>query len=142
MNRAAASRVAQSTIEVRTIPLDCSHSFPFTADTFDTIICTWTLCSVYCISSALTEIHRVLKPTGKFLFVEPGLSPNPCVALWQHRLTPLHKYFADGFRLDRPIAELIRNSPLKLAECVEFYLTGIPKFAAYTYRGVALKQTA
>ena len=70
------------------------ENLPMANNTFDSVVSTWTLCSIAKVEQALREIHRVLKPGGQFFFVEHGLSNDPKIQVWQHRLTP----FAKGYR--------------------------------------------
>ena len=67
---------------------------------FDCVVSTWTLCSIVRVDRALAEIYRVLKPGGKFLFIEHGLSKEKHIQVWQNRLTPVQKIIADGCHLD------------------------------------------
>ena len=78
--------------------------------TIDTVVMTWTLCSITNPLAALREMRRVLKPDGKLLFVEHGLSPEPRVERWQHRLTPIWCHVAGGCHLDRKTDDLIRTA--------------------------------
>lgn len=82
---------------------------------------------------------RVLKPGGKFLFLEHGLSPEPGVQKWQRRLNWLEMRLADGCRLERDIKALVAAQPFSSVEVEEFYLQGTPKTHGYLYRGVATK---
>jgi ubiquinone/menaquinone biosynthesis C-methylase UbiE len=112
---------------------------PFPEETFETVVTTFTLCSIQNITQALREIHRVLKPTGKFLFLEHGLSPDSKVALWQRRLTPFQKIFGDGCHLDRNIVELLGSASFSLEDLKTFYLPKTPKIMGYFYQGIGIK---
>jgi hypothetical protein len=84
-------------------------------------------------------VHRVLRPGGRFLFVEHGLAPEPDVRRRQRLLRPIVRYLGDGCTLDRDIAGLLRASPLRVERCETFYLPATPRVGGYTYRGRALK---
>jgi ubiquinone/menaquinone biosynthesis C-methylase UbiE len=137
MNKIAQKRIATSPISV-----DCQvlngEKLPMTDATFDTVVSTWTLCSIQQVESAIAEIYRVLKPGGKFLFIEHGLSNEPKIQTWQHRLTPIQKIIADGCHLDREIKSLITNQFANLS-VKEFYAPNKPKIGAYFYQGIATK---
>ena len=91
-----------------------AESLPFAEAVFDTVVTTWTLCSVADPLTALREMRRVLKPGGKLLFVEHGLAPAQRVAAWQHLLTPCWKAIAGGCHLDRRIDALIRAAGFRI----------------------------
>ena len=102
----------------------------------DTVVTTWTLCSIPDPLAALREMKRVLKPEGRLLFVEHGLSADPAVQAWQRRLDPAWKRIAGGCHLSRKIDELIRSAGLDLAQLQTSYLPG-PRPMTYTYEGAA-----
>jgi SAM-dependent methyltransferase len=116
-----------------------AEDLPFPDAAFDTVVSTWTLCSVGEPAAALAEIHRVLAPGGSLLFVEHGLSDRPRVARWQRRLTPLQRRVADGCHLDRDFAALLAASPLAPRRLDAAHDPGLPRFAGYLYRGQALR---
>jgi ubiquinone/menaquinone biosynthesis C-methylase UbiE len=103
----------------------------------DTLVMTWTLCSIPDPLAALREMRRVLKPGGRLLFVEHGLSPDAGVARWQHRLTPLWRRLAGGCHLDRPIGDLMRTAGFDLPELETGYAPG-PRPTGYMYEGRAV----
>ena len=138
MSALAQKRIAVSSIKVDQRVLDAER-LPFAQRSFDTVVSTWTLCSIADIDQALREIHRVLKPEGRFLFIEHGLSAEPAIQKWQHRLTPLQKKMADGCHLDRDIAAIIARNGFKIAHLDRFYMKGAPRIAGFTYQGAALK---
>ena len=105
-------------------------------DRFDTIVMTFTLCSIDDPIAALQEMARVLKPEGRLLFSEHGLAPDTSVERWQHRLTPFWKPMAGGCHLDRDIPALIRAGGFVIDELSEAYLPG-PRPMSYVYSGVA-----
>lgn len=137
MNRYAKKRIASSTIPVESKVLS-GENLPMNDQTFDSVVSTWTLCSIPNIKQALSEIHRVLKPGGKFYFIEHGLSRDPNIQVWQNRLTPLQKIIADGCHLNRDIKQLV-ESQFNLVNIEEFYGSNMPKLAGYMYKGVATK---
>ena len=137
MNKLAQKRIAASSIEVDFQVLN-GEKLPMADDTFDTIVSTWTLCSIKQVETAIAEIHRVLKPGGKFLFIEHGLSNEASVQTWQHRLTPIQKVIGEGCHLDRPIRLLIAKQFDNL-EIQEFYSPDTPKIGGYFYQGIAIK---
>ncbi|MCY4215230.1 MAG: class I SAM-dependent methyltransferase [Gammaproteobacteria bacterium] len=105
---------------------------------FDSIVCTWTLCSIPNVSQALGEMRRVLKPGGRFYFIEHGLAPEPQVARWQRTLEPVWKVIGGGCHLTRQPALLLEDAGFDLAEKRTGYLPG-PKPMAFMTHGVAVR---
>ena len=112
---------------------------PFDDGSFDTVVSTFTLCSIADVNAALAEVYRVLKPGGQFLFVEHGLAREPSVARWQRRLEPMQKWIADGCHLTRDARALVTAAGLSIADCREGYRPKTPRFMAYLYEGRACK---
>ena len=139
MSRKARRRIEASTIPVTTIGADASRPLPLGDASFDSVVSTWTLCTIPDVAAALREVYRVLRPGGSFYFVEHGLSPDPAVARWQRRLNPINRRIGGGCNLDRDIESLLRGSPLAVARLETFYLPHVPRLGGYTYRGVARK---
>ena len=113
-----------------------AEDLPFDDRSFDTAVLTWTLCSIPHPQRALAEIKRVLRPDGRLLFVEHGLSPDPKVQAWQHRLTPMWKHIGGGCHLNRKIDDLVRPAGFNIVELQTTYLPG-PKAMTFTYQGIA-----
>ncbi len=113
-----------------------ANSIPLGDAMMDTVVLTWTLCSILDPLAALREMRRILKPSGALLFVEHGLSPQPAVRRWQHRLTPIWRYICGGCHLDRKIDGLIRRAGFEISELRTEYAPG-PRPLTYTYEGRA-----
>ncbi|HSP86355.1 MAG TPA: class I SAM-dependent methyltransferase [Psychrobacter sp.] len=135
MQSLARKRATAIGIPVEVIAVDVQGIHADT-DRFDTIIMTFTLCSIDDPVPALREMARVLKPGGRLLFCEHGLAPDPSIERWQHRLTPFWKPMAGGCHLDRDIPALIRAGGFVIDELSEEYLPG-PRPMSYVYSGVA-----
>ena len=135
--RLAARRVAASPVPVEYIGLD-GQSLQVEPGSVDHVLMTWTLCTIPGVQRALAEVYRVLRPGGSLHFVEHGLSPDPRVARWQDRLTPLQRRLAGGCHLNRPIGQLVADSGLELTQMENYYVTG-PKPFGYMFEGVALR---
>ncbi|MDV2996368.1 MAG: 2-methoxy-6-polyprenyl-1,4-benzoquinol methylase, mitochondrial [Chroococcidiopsis sp. SAG 2025] len=133
----AQKRIQKSHITVDNRVLN-GENLPMADNTFDSVVSTWTLCSIAKVEQALQEIYRVLKPGGKFFFVEHGLSHEPQVQVWQNRLTPIQKVIADGCHFNRNIRQLVEKQ-FDLVTVKEFYAEKTPKFVGYLYQGVATK---
>lgn len=133
----AARRVAASSVPIEYIGLD-GQSLPLPADSVDHALTTWTLCTIPDVERALHEIRRAVRPGGRLHFVEHGRAPDPNVARWQDRLTPIQRRVAGGCHLNRPIDTLIADSGLDLQRLDVYYLRGLKSFS-YTYEGVATK---
>ena len=116
-----------------------AERLPFAAASFDTVVMTWTLCSIPQPLPALIEMRRVLKPEGQLLFVEHGLSPEPRIARWQRRLTPLWKRIGGGCHLDRDMDRLIRAAGFEVESIETGYLPG-PKPWTFMYQGRAARR--
>lgn len=130
-------RAAAISIPVEMVAVDV-QGIHAESNRFDTIVMTFTLCSIADPVPALEEMARVLKPGGRLLFCEHGLAPDPSVERWQHRLTPVWKPFAGGCHLNRDIPALIRAGGFVIDELLAEYLTG-PRPMTYVYSGWAQK---
>jgi SAM-dependent methyltransferase len=138
MNSLAQKRIKHSPVTVKSYVLN-GEQLPMSDNSFDTVVSTWTLCSIRNVEQALGEIRRVLKPDGRFFFIEHGLSDEPKVRRWQHLLTPFQKIYADGCHLNRDIPKIIEGQGLTIVQFEQFYLDGAPKSQGCMYRGVAAK---
>jgi ubiquinone/menaquinone biosynthesis C-methylase UbiE len=138
MYRRARRRIKQAGIEVDRQILG-GEKLPFEDSTFDCVVSTFTLCSIEQVDQAVREVYRVLKPVGKLLFLEHGLSPEPKVQKWQHRLNWLQMLLAGGCHLDRDMRALVSAQPFASVQMDEFYIEKTPKTHGYMYRGVATK---
>jgi ubiquinone/menaquinone biosynthesis C-methylase UbiE len=116
-----------------------AEQLPFDTASFDTVVSTFTLCSIPDVQRALAEVRRVLRPGGEFIFLEHGLSPDPPVARWQRRINPVWKIVGDGCHLDRDTTDEVRRSGLEIGRVRNFYLPKSLKFAGYMYLGAATK---
>jgi ubiquinone/menaquinone biosynthesis C-methylase UbiE len=132
MTRQAADRMS-SPVKL----LDASaEAIPLDDRSVDTVITTWTLCSIPGAFQALSEMRRILKPGGHLLFVEHGLSPEASVRRWQDRLTPAWKRIGGGCHLNRPIQAMIENAGYRFTELETGYIKG-PNPMTYLYQGRA-----
>jgi len=113
-----------------------AEAIPLDAGTIDTVVTTWTLCSIPQAIQALGEMRRVLKPGGQLLFIEHGLAPEANVRKWQHRLTPVWKRIGGGCHLNRPIRTLIESAGFGIARIETGYAPG-PKPMTFIYEGCA-----
>ena len=114
-----------------------AEDLPFPDASFDTVVCTFTLCSVHSPAAALAQARRVLKPGGRFLFCEHGLSPDPGIAKWQARVEPLWKRIAGGCHLTRPVASAIAAAGFSLDKVETMYVPGTPRIAGWNEWGAA-----
>ncbi|RJG12138.1 class I SAM-dependent methyltransferase [Pseudomonas cavernicola] len=135
MQTLARERAARIAIAVEMIPLELGQ-IQAAAASFDSIVCTFTLCTIPDAVAALQEMRRVLKPGGRLLFCEHGLAPDLPVVRWQNRLTPLWKPLAGGCHLNRDIPALLSAGGFHIGELDTRYLKG-PKPMTYVYSGWA-----
>jgi len=128
--RAAAAGVRAALLQAS------AAAIPLADQTVDTVVMTWTLCSIPDPLTALGEMRRVLEPEGKLLFVEHGLSHEPGVERWQRRLTPVWCHVAGGCHLDRKMDDLVRAAGFDVIELRTEYAGG-PRPMTYMYVGSA-----
>ena len=138
MGAIAQKRIRASPIKVDTTLLN-GEALSLPDESFDSVVCTWTLCSIPNARKALSEAYRVLKPGGKFFFIEHGLSNEQNIQTWQNRLTPIQKIVGDGCHINRKIDELVASVFDKVT-VEEFYADDLPKIMGYFYQGVATKE--
>lgn len=136
--RLARKRIAATPFPVETIGLS-AEKLPVADGSFEAIVSTFTLCTIPNVAAALVEMRRALTPTGRFHFVEHGLSPDPNVQRWQERLNSTQQVVFGGCHLNRPIARLIEQAGFTIERLENEYLDGAPKFGGYIYRGVATR---
>jgi ubiquinone/menaquinone biosynthesis C-methylase UbiE len=138
MNAFAQKRIDQSSIEVENLTLN-GENLPMEDESFDSIVSTWTMCSIQNIDQAMREIHRVLKPGGRLFFIEHGLSDDKNVQKWQNCLNPLQKIWANGCHMNRKINEIIEKPKIRIEKLDRFYMDKSPKCLGYSYKGSAVK---
>jgi SAM-dependent methyltransferase len=132
----ARKRIARHAIKVELLSQSAEETLPLSDKSMDTVVITWTLCSIADPLRALQQVKRVLKPSGRLIFVEHGRAPDSRVALWQDRLTPVWKRIGGGCHLNRKIDELLLQAGFKIDELRTAYLPG-PRPMTYTYKGFA-----
>jgi ubiquinone/menaquinone biosynthesis C-methylase UbiE len=115
-----------------------AEALPLEDHSIDSVVITWTLCSVAEPGRVLTEARRVLRPRGAMIFVEHGQAPEAGVRRWQDRLTPLWRRLAGGCHLNRPIDRLIAQAGFEIADLETGYLVNGPRVATWHYLGRAL----
>jgi ubiquinone/menaquinone biosynthesis C-methylase UbiE len=138
MSRLARNRIGQSPIDVD-LRLQTAEELPFDGERFDCVVSTWTLCSIQQAQRAVSEIGRVLKPGGRYIFLEHGLGEEPSIQRWQRRLTPLQRRLAGGCRLDVDIEALVRDGPFREVRVRRFVMEHTPRVVGSMYRGLAVK---
>ena len=136
-------RVAEKKAKLTPFPVELipgsAEELPLQDETVDTVVITWSLCSIPDPGKALGEVWRVLKLGGDLIFAEHGLAPDPKVSAWQNRLNSAWRALAGGCNLNRPIGRLISSAGFKVAQLDTTYLPG-PKMLTFTYKGSARKQ--
>ena len=132
----AQKNLEKSPIEVRWLDLP-SEEIPLENNSVDTVLLTYTLCSIPDWQRALEQMRRVLKPGGELLLSEHGTVPEPAVQKWQDRLNPIWKMIGGGCHLNRPIDKLLEQSGFQIKQLDTEYMNKVPKFVGYNYRGMA-----
>jgi ubiquinone/menaquinone biosynthesis C-methylase UbiE len=135
----AAPAIHRSRIPIGIVIAEAER-LPLPESIFDTAVSTLTLCSVSNPVAALSELHRVLRQNGRLLILEHGLSDDPGVARWQHRLNPLQKIVACGCHLDRPITDIVEQQGFRFDTLRRFYLPNAPRTHGWISFGNAVKR--
>ena len=138
MRARSAERAAASPIPLEYLGLP-GEQIPLDAEAADTILITYTLCTIPDVMKALGEMRRVMKPSGRMIFCEHGEAPDESVQRWQRRITPVWKAIGGGCHVGRPIPKLIQDAGFKVEDMQTMYLPGTPRFAGFNYWGSASK---
>ena len=133
------ARIAEARFPVIRTALPADGELPFDAGRFDCIVTTWTLCSIPDAAAALREMHRVLKPGGRYVFIEHGKAEQASTARWQDRIDPLWARLTDGCHINRAIDRIVGNAGFELTSLDRFRGKG-PGLVAQMYRGVGTKR--
>ena len=113
-----------------------AEAIPIEGKSVDTVVSTWTLCTIPETAAALGEIRRVLRPGGRLVFTEHGLAPEDRVRKWQDRLEPAWERLSGGCHLNRPIRDLIESNGFRVDRVDLGYMPG-PKPMTFIYEGSA-----
>lgn len=136
MLRLAERQRQRTTLNIEFLNLP-GERIPLEAGTVDTVVSTFTLCTIPSIQDAIRDVGRVLRPDGRLIFFELGLSPDPAVQRWQKRLEPLHRWLFQGLRLTRDIPSLLEQGGFQIEQIEAGYLAQFPKSASYCWWGSA-----
>jgi ubiquinone/menaquinone biosynthesis C-methylase UbiE len=131
-----AERIATVSFPVHTTHVT-AETLPYPDRRFDTVVSTWTLCTIPDPAQALREVARILKPEGRLLFLEHGRSDDQTTAAWQDRLNPIQNVIGCGCHLNRQIDRLITQVGLRIANLDRFLLPNVPRLIGEMYRGKA-----
>ena len=136
LQRMATKKASTVPFEVTFFRQSGEEVLPLADSSIDTVVMTWTLCSIPNPLLALQQMRRVLKEDGRMIFIEHGRSADAKVRVWQDRITPVWKHIGGGCHLNRKVGELIRAAGFQISELKSFYLPG-PRPMTYTYQGIA-----
>ena len=117
-----------------------AEEIPLPDSYFDSVLITYTMCTIPEVARANKEIKRVLKRGGKFIFCEHGEAPDENIRKWQKRINPFWGKLAGGCNINRKIPLLIQNAGFEIVELEEMYLPKTPKIAGYNYWGYAVEK--
>ena len=137
MRDLSAGNVARSRVELHWLDLP-GEKIPLHDHSVDTVVLTFTLCTIPDWRAALAQMLRVLKPDGRLLFLEHGAAPDARVRRWQDRVNPGWRRCMGGCNINRDIPALLRDAGFEILRLETFYLPGAPRFAGYHYRGEAV----
>ena len=133
----AKERMAPADRDFFRVEKGIAEALPFENASFDTVLSTFTLCSVQDQAMALSEARRVLKPSGRLLFLEHGLSPDAAPRKWQHRVEPVWKHIAGGCHLTRPVTDAVLSAGFSVADRHGRYMDKTPRFLGWVEWGEA-----
>jgi len=136
MRRIARKRLVGSELDVEMIDLP-GEEIPLDTNSVDTVVVTYTLCTISDAPRALRGMRRVLRPGGKLLFCEHGAAPDDSVRRWQDRLNPTWRRFAGGCNINRDIPGLLESSGFRVVVDERMYIPGV-KILSYNYWGSAV----
>lgn len=139
MIRLAERKRRETRLEIEFLDLP-GEQLPLEDRTMDTVVSTFTLCTISGIVEAIREIARVLKSDGKLIFFELGLSPDADVQRWQKRLEPIHHWLFQGLYLTRDIPALLIEGGFQVEELQAGYIASFPKSSTYCWWGSALRR--
>jgi ubiquinone/menaquinone biosynthesis C-methylase UbiE len=133
----ARSRIAAAPFAVDVVGLD-GQRLPVDDDSVDAVLCTWSLCTIPDPVAAVAEARRVLRPGGRFHFVEHGLAPDEKVRRWQDRWNPAQQKIAGGCNVNRDIRAIVESGGLTITSLENYYSKGEPKTLGSMYEGIAV----
>jgi ubiquinone/menaquinone biosynthesis C-methylase UbiE len=136
MRRLARKMLAGSELEVEMIDLP-GEEIPLDANSVDSVVVTYTLCTIPDVQRALRGMQRVLRPGGKLLFSEHGVAPDEGVRRWQDRLNPIWRRFSGGCNINRDVPDLLESSGFRVVVDERMYIPGV-KLLSYNYWGSAV----
>ncbi len=136
MRKKAQANLRTAPFEIRWLDLP-SEEIPLDDASVDTIVLTYTLCTIPDWHKALQQMHRVLKPGGKLVFCEHGKAPDKQIHQWQQKINPIWKRIAGGCNLNRPIPKYIEEGGFEIKTIDAEYIPG-PRIASYNYWGTAI----
>ena len=140
MIRLAERQEHRTKLNIEFLDLPGEH-IPLGDSTVDTVVSTFTLCTIPGIVDAIGGIARVLRADGKLIFFELGLSPDPAVQRWQKQLEPIHRWLFQGLYLTRHIPSLITQGGFQIQQMETGYLAQFPKSSSYCWWGIAILQS-
>jgi ubiquinone/menaquinone biosynthesis C-methylase UbiE len=136
MRRRAQKRLDAAPFEIKWLSLP-GEEIPLEDDSADTVLLTYTLCTIPDFRTALAQMRRVLKPGGRLLFAEHGAAPDAGVRKWQDRVNPVWKRVAGGCNVNREVPRTLEDAGFEIKELESMYLPGTPHFAGFNYWGYA-----
>jgi ubiquinone/menaquinone biosynthesis C-methylase UbiE len=136
LQRMARERAKRANMKVEFLSQSAEDTIDLADESIDTIVMTWTLCSIADPMRALAQMKRVLRTNGRMLFIEHGKSADAGIARWQDRLTPVWKKIGGGCHLNRKIDDLLGAAGFEIQDLKTCYLPG-PRPMTYTYQGFA-----
>ena len=141
MLRLAAREQHRTSLNIEFLDLP-GERIPLDAGSVDSVVSTFTLCTISAVVDAVRGLGRVLRPGGRLIFFELGLSPDPAVQRWQKRLEPVYRWLFEGLYLTRDIPSLIQQGGFKIEQIEAGYLAAFPKSSSYCWWGTGRQRAA